>query len=97
MNSYQKEAAVGLFVLLGIAAFVGGGMFLSNKSIKSPDVVVLFSNIGNLVGGTSTDAFTLSGTGTIASINGGADTATNNTLTNRNTANSAKQSSVPQT
>ena len=51
MNSYQKEAAVGLFVLLGIAAFVGGGMFLSNKSIKSPDFVVLFSNIGNLKNG----------------------------------------------
>lgn len=51
MNSYQKEAAVGLFVLVGIAAFVGGGMFLSNKSIKSPDVLVLFSDIGNLKNG----------------------------------------------
>jgi len=51
MNSYQKEAAVGLFVILGIAAFVGGGMFLTNKSIKSPDVLVLFSNIGNLKNG----------------------------------------------
>lgn len=51
MNSYQKEAAVGLFVVLGVAAFVGGGMFLSNKSMKSPDVVVMFSDIGNLKDG----------------------------------------------
>jgi phospholipid/cholesterol/gamma-HCH transport system substrate-binding protein len=51
MNSYQKEAAVGLFVVLGIAAFVGGGMFLSNKSMKSPDVVVMFTDIGNLKDG----------------------------------------------
>ncbi len=51
MNSYQKEAAVGLLVLLGAAAFVGGGMFLRNKSIKSPDVMVLFDNIGNLKDG----------------------------------------------
>lgn len=51
MNSYQKEAAVGLFVLLGAAAFVGGVMFLRNKSIKSPDVNVLFADIGNLKDG----------------------------------------------
>lgn len=51
MNSYQKEAAVGLLVLIGAAAFVGGGMFLRNKSIQSPDVMVLFSNIGNLKDG----------------------------------------------
>ncbi|MES2304665.1 MAG: MlaD family protein [Gemmatimonadota bacterium] len=51
MNSYQKEAAVGLLVILGALAFVGGGMFLRNKSIKSPDVMVLFDNIGNLKDG----------------------------------------------
>ena len=51
MNSYQKEAAVGLFVLLGAAAFVGGGMFLRNVSIKSPDVMVHFEDIGNLKDG----------------------------------------------
>ena len=51
MNSYQKEAAVGLFVLLGAAAFLGGGMFLRNRSLKSPDVLVRFSNIGNLKDG----------------------------------------------
>lgn len=51
MNSYQKEAAVGLFVILGITAFVGGGMFLRNKSLGSPDVLVLFHDIGNLKDG----------------------------------------------
>ncbi|MEO5799622.1 MAG: MlaD family protein [Gemmatimonadales bacterium] len=51
MNSYQKEAAVGLLVIVGALAFVGGGMFLRNKSIKSPDVLVLFDNIGNLKDG----------------------------------------------
>lgn len=51
MNSYQKEAAVGLLVLLGAVAFVGGGMFLRNQTIQSPDVMVLFSDIGNLKDG----------------------------------------------
>ncbi|MEP6589839.1 MAG: MlaD family protein [Gemmatimonadota bacterium] len=51
MNSYQKEAAVGLLVLLGAAAFVGGGMFLRNVSMKRPDVMVRFENIGNLKDG----------------------------------------------
>lgn len=51
MNSYQKEAAVGLLVLVAVAGFLGGGLYLRGKSLKSPDVQVRFADIGNLKDG----------------------------------------------
>ena len=53
MHSYHKEATVGGFVILGVAAFFFGSMWLRGKTLGTPDqVLVRFANVGNLkVGG----------------------------------------------
>jgi phospholipid/cholesterol/gamma-HCH transport system substrate-binding protein len=49
MNSYHKEATVGLMVLVGIVAFVLGAMWLRGQSWGNPpEVQAAFSDIGNL-------------------------------------------------
>jgi phospholipid/cholesterol/gamma-HCH transport system substrate-binding protein len=48
MNSYYKNATIGLIVILGIVVFVVGSLWLRGKTIRSPDVQVVFADIGNL-------------------------------------------------
>lgn len=48
MNSYQKTAAVGLFVIIGAVLFVGGALWLRGKSVGKADINVLYADIGNL-------------------------------------------------
>lgn len=48
MNSYQKTAAVGLFVIVGAILFVGGALWLRGKSLGSADLNIIYSDIGNL-------------------------------------------------
>lgn len=49
MNSYHKEATVGLLVLVGIVAFVLGAMWLRGQSWGNPpEVRAAFTDIGNL-------------------------------------------------
>jgi|CXWL01.1.fsa_nt_gi phospholipid/cholesterol/gamma-HCH transport system substrate-binding protein len=48
MHSYHKEATVGAVVLVAIAAFVGGTLWLRGKSIGKPELNVVFADIGNL-------------------------------------------------
>ncbi|HRP09265.1 MAG TPA: hypothetical protein PLL69_12340, partial [Gemmatimonadales bacterium] len=49
MNSYHKEATVGLLVLLGAVAFVLGAMWLRGQSWGNPpELRVAFSDINNL-------------------------------------------------
>ena len=48
MHSYHKEATVGAVVLVAIAAFVGGTLWLRGKTLGSPELNVMFADIGNL-------------------------------------------------
>src|ERR1019366_59845 len=48
MNSYQKTAAVGLFVIIGAVLFVGGALWLRGKSLSKADVNIRYADIGNL-------------------------------------------------
>jgi phospholipid/cholesterol/gamma-HCH transport system substrate-binding protein len=48
MNTLQKTAALGLFVIIGAILFVGGGLWLRGKSVGKADVNVLYADIGNL-------------------------------------------------
>ena len=49
MNSYHKEATVGLFVLAGATAFVLGAMWLRGQSWGNPPTLrVAYENIGTL-------------------------------------------------
>jgi phospholipid/cholesterol/gamma-HCH transport system substrate-binding protein len=48
MNSYYKNATIGLIVILGLVVFVVGSLWLRGKTIRSPDVQVVFADIGNL-------------------------------------------------
>jgi phospholipid/cholesterol/gamma-HCH transport system substrate-binding protein len=48
MNSYYKNATVGLMVILGLVVFTGGSLWLRGKTIRRPDVQVMFDDIGNL-------------------------------------------------
>lgn len=49
MNSYYKEAAVGLLVLLGVGGFVVGTMWLRGRSIgNTPLVLVAYEDVGTL-------------------------------------------------
>lgn len=48
MNSYQKTAAVGLFVILGAVLFLGGVLWLRGKSVGKAELNVLYADIGNL-------------------------------------------------
>jgi phospholipid/cholesterol/gamma-HCH transport system substrate-binding protein len=48
MHSYHKEATVGALVLVALAAFVAGTLWLRGKSIGSPELNVVFADIGNL-------------------------------------------------
>src|SRR4051794_14095422 len=48
MNSLQKTAAVGLFVLIGAAAFLFGALWLRGKSVGKSDVNIKYADIGNL-------------------------------------------------
>jgi phospholipid/cholesterol/gamma-HCH transport system substrate-binding protein len=49
MNSYHKEATVGLLVLVGVVAFVLGAMWLRGQSWGNPaEVHAAFTDIGNL-------------------------------------------------
>ncbi|MDX2262747.1 MAG: MlaD family protein [Gemmatimonadales bacterium] len=48
MHSYHKEATVGALVLVALAAFVGGTLWLRGKSIGKPELNVVFADIGNL-------------------------------------------------
>ncbi len=52
MNSYHKEATVGLLVLLAIVAFVLGAMWLRGQSWGNPPTLrVAYEDIGNLKSG----------------------------------------------
>lgn len=48
MNTYQKTAAVGLFVMVGLVLFVGGALWLRGKSLGSADLNIIYADIGNL-------------------------------------------------
>lgn len=48
MNSYQKTAAVGLFVIIGAVLFVAGALWLRGKSIGAADLNIIYADIGNL-------------------------------------------------
>ncbi len=48
MHSYHKEATVGALVLVALAAFVGGSLWLRGKTLSSPELNVVFPDIGNL-------------------------------------------------
>lgn len=49
MNSYRKEATVGLFVIVGVVAFVLGAMWLRGQSWGNPPVVrAAYENIATL-------------------------------------------------
>ena len=48
MNSYYKNATIGLLVILGAVVFVVGSLWLRGKTIRRPDVQVVFDDIGNL-------------------------------------------------
>lgn len=48
MNSYLKEATVGLLVLAAVAIFVVGGLWLRGRTLGPPDVQVIFADISNL-------------------------------------------------
>ncbi len=48
MNSYYKNATIGLLVILGVVTFVIGSLWLRGKTIHRPDVQVVFDDIGNL-------------------------------------------------
>ena len=48
MNPHYKNATVGLIVILGLVVFTGGSLWLRGKTIRSPDVQVVFADIGNL-------------------------------------------------
>jgi len=48
MNSYQKTAAVGLFVIIGAILFLGGALWLRGKSLGKAEVNILYADIGNL-------------------------------------------------
>jgi len=48
MNSYYKNATVGLLVILGLVVFTAGSLWLRGRTIRSPDVQVVFADIGNL-------------------------------------------------
>ena len=48
MNSYQKTAALGVFVITGAMLFVVGVLWLRGKSVGKPDINVIYSDIGNL-------------------------------------------------
>ncbi len=48
MNPHYKNATVGAIVILGLVVFTGGSLWLRGKTIRSPDVQVVFEDIGNL-------------------------------------------------
>jgi phospholipid/cholesterol/gamma-HCH transport system substrate-binding protein len=48
MNPHYKNATVGLIVILGLVVFTAGSLWLRGRTIRSPDVQVLFADIGNL-------------------------------------------------
>jgi phospholipid/cholesterol/gamma-HCH transport system substrate-binding protein len=48
MSSIQKEALVGVFVLVGVGAFVAGTLWLRGKSVGTDDVYVVYENIATL-------------------------------------------------
>jgi phospholipid/cholesterol/gamma-HCH transport system substrate-binding protein len=48
MNSYYKNAVIGFLVILGIVIFTAGSLWLRGKTIRRPDVQVVFDDIGNL-------------------------------------------------
>lgn len=48
MHSYHKEATVGGLVLVALTAFVGGSLWLRGKTLSSPELNVVFADIGNL-------------------------------------------------
>jgi phospholipid/cholesterol/gamma-HCH transport system substrate-binding protein len=49
MNSLHKEATVGLFVILGVVAFVLGAMWLRGKAWGNPpEVIAAYEDIGSL-------------------------------------------------
>lgn len=48
MNPHYKNATVGLIVILGLVVFTGGSLWLRGKTIRRPDVQVIFADIGNL-------------------------------------------------
>jgi len=48
MNPHYKNATVGLIVILGLVVFTGGSLWLRGRTIRKPDVQVIFADIGNL-------------------------------------------------
>lgn len=48
MHSYHKEATIGALVLVALGAFVGGTLWLRGKTLGSPELNVMFADIGNL-------------------------------------------------
>jgi phospholipid/cholesterol/gamma-HCH transport system substrate-binding protein len=48
MNRYYKEALVGLLVLIGLALFISGSLWLRSRSIGGHGIPVVYSAIGNL-------------------------------------------------
>lgn len=48
MHSYHKEATVGAVVLVALAAFVGGTLWLRGKTLSAPELHIVFADVGNL-------------------------------------------------
>ncbi len=48
MHSYHKEATVGALVLVALAAFFAGTLWLRGKTLSSPELHVMFADVGNL-------------------------------------------------
>ncbi len=48
MHSYHKEATIGALVLVALAAFIGGTLWLRGKSLGKPELNVVFADVGNL-------------------------------------------------
>lgn len=48
MHSYHKEATVGALVLVALAAFFAGTLWLRGKTLSAPELHILFADVGNL-------------------------------------------------
>ena len=67
MNSYQKTAAVGLFVIIGVLLFVGGAPLIVSRRVMFPIGSQAFA--GETACATNTDTTNNSGTNNNSTTN----------------------------